>query len=159
MVKKFFINYRFSNKGRTIVLCVTCPQWVLPLKIIIINCLSRYGFFLIHGNMQMWCRFIRKVRKNVKGNYQPISLLTIFGKILEKLKKTLFTHILLSHESLNPNRSGCSLRDATIYQLLLILHTIFKAFDCYSGLMFAQCTLPSRRHLIEYGTTAEVSNL
>ena len=28
MVKKFFVNYQFSDKGRTIVLSVTCPPLV-----------------------------------------------------------------------------------------------------------------------------------
>ena len=31
MVKNFFVNYRFSDKGRTIVLSGTCPPLVLSL--------------------------------------------------------------------------------------------------------------------------------
>ena len=72
----------------------------------------------------------KKNEKNVKGNYRPISLLPIFGKILEKLIfDSLYSH-LESHDLLNLNQSGFRPGDSTINQLLLITHTIFKAFDC-----------------------------
>ena len=72
----------------------------------------------------------KKHEKNVKGNYRPISLLPIFGKILEKLiYDSLYSH-LVTHELLNQNQSGFRLGDSTVNQLLSITHTIFKAFDC-----------------------------
>ena len=72
----------------------------------------------------------KKNEKNVKGNYRPISLLPIFGKILEKLMyDSLYSH-LVSHELLNPNQSGFRPGDLTGNQLISITHTIFKAFDC-----------------------------
>ena len=72
----------------------------------------------------------KKNEKNLKRNYRPISLLPIFGKILEKLVyDSLYTH-LVSCELLNPNQSGFRPGDSTINQLISITHTIFKAFDC-----------------------------
>ena len=72
----------------------------------------------------------KKNEKNLKGNYRPISLLPIFGKIFEKLiYDSLYSH-LVSHELLNPNQSGFRPGDSTVNQLLSITHTIFKAFDC-----------------------------
>ena len=72
----------------------------------------------------------KKNEKNVKGNYRPISLLPIFGKILEKLIfDSLYSH-LVSNDLLNPNQSGFRPGDSTVNQLLSITHTIFKAFDC-----------------------------
>ena len=72
----------------------------------------------------------KKNEKNLKENYRPISLLPIFGKILEKLiYDSLYSHLLL-HELLNPNQSGFCPGDSTINQLLSITHTIFKALDC-----------------------------
>ena len=71
----------------------------------------------------------KKNEKNLKGNYRPISLLLIFGKILEKLiYDALYLH-LVSCEVLNPNQSGNRPGDSTINQLISITHTIFKAFD------------------------------
>ena len=102
---------------------------VLPPKIIFTNCLSR-GLF-----PEIWkCANVvpvhKKQEKNVEGNYRPISLLPIFGKILEKLiYDSLYSH-LVTHELLNQNQSGFRPGDSTVNQLLSITHTIFKAFDC-----------------------------
>ena len=62
--------------------------------------------------------------------YRPISLLPIFGKLLEKLiYDSLYSH-LVSSELLNPNQSGFRPGDSTVNQLISITHTIFEAFDC-----------------------------
>ena len=102
---------------------------VLPLKIIFTNCLRRGLFPEIwkHANV---VPVHKKNEKNLKGNYHPISLLPIFGKILEKLLyDSLYTH-LVSCEVLDPNQSGFHPGDSTVNQLLSITHTIFQAFDC-----------------------------
>jgi len=102
---------------------------VAPLKIIFENCL-RCGVF-----PQLWKHanivpVHKKNEKNLKGNYRPISLLPIFGKILEKLiYDSLYSH-LVSSEVLNPNQSGFRPGDSTVNQLISITHTIFEAFDC-----------------------------
>ena len=75
---------------------------VVPLKIIFTNCL-RYCLL-----PQIWkCANVvpvhKKNEKNLKENYRPISLLPIFGKILEKLiYDSLYSHFV-SCELLNPN--------------------------------------------------------
>ena len=102
---------------------------VIPLKIIFANCLSCGVFPQIwkHANV---VPVHKKNEKNVKKNYRPISLLPIFGKILEKLiYDSLYSH-LVSYELLNPNQSGFRPGDSTINQLISITHTIYKAFDC-----------------------------
>ena len=102
---------------------------VLPLKIIFTNCLRR-GVFPEIWKYANVVPVHKKNEKNLKGNYRPISLLPIFGKILEKLiYDSLYSH-LESHELLNPNQSGFRSGDSTVNQLLSIAHTIFKAFDC-----------------------------
>ena len=78
---------------------------VTPLKIIFTNCLRR-GVF-----PEIWkCANVvpvhKKNEKNIKSNYRPISLLPIFGKVLEKLiYDSLYSH-LVSCDLLNPNQSG-----------------------------------------------------
>ena len=102
---------------------------VVPLKIIFENCLRRGVFPEIwkHANV---VPVHKKNEKNLKRNYRPISLLLIFGKILEKLMyDSLYSH-LVSCRLLNPNQSGFRPGDSTINQLISIKHTIFKAFDC-----------------------------
>ena len=78
---------------------------VIPLKIIFINCLRRGIFPDIwkHANV---VPVHKKNEKNVNGNYRPISLLPIFGKILEKfIFDSLYSH-LISSKLLNPNQSA-----------------------------------------------------
>ena len=102
---------------------------VVPLKIIFMSCLRDGTFPDIwkHANV---VPVHKKNEKNVKSNYRPISLLPIFGKILEKLIfDSLYSH-LVSSELLNPNQSGFRPGDSTINQLISITHTIFAAFDC-----------------------------
>ena len=102
---------------------------ITPLKIVFTNCL-RCGLFPEIWKYANVVAFYKKNEKNVKGNYRPISLLPIFGKILEKLMyDSLYSH-LVSHELLNPNQSGFRTGDSTVNQIISIKHTIFKAFDC-----------------------------
>ena len=67
---------------------------VTPLKIIFTNCLRR-GVF-----PEIWkCANVvpvhKKNEKNIKSNYRPISLLPIFGKVLEKLiYDSLYSHLV-----------------------------------------------------------------
>ena len=101
----------------------------IPVKLIFMNCLRR-GIF-----PEIWKRanvvpVHKKLEKHLKENYLPISLLPIFGKILEKLiYDSLFSH-LEKENLLNPNQSGFRPGDSTINQLLSIIHSIHSAFDC-----------------------------
>ena len=64
----------------------------------------------------------KKNEKNIKSNYRPISLLPIFGKVLEKLiYDSLYSH-LVSRDLLNPNQSGFRPGDSTVNQLISITH-------------------------------------
>ena len=102
---------------------------VPPLKIIFTNCFRRGIFPHIwkHANV---VPVHKKNEKNVKANYRPISLLPVFGKLLEKLiYDSLYSH-LVSCELLNPNQSGFRPGDSTVNQMISIMHTIFEAFDC-----------------------------
>ena len=102
---------------------------ITPLKIIFTNCLKR-GLFPEIWKYANVVPVHKKNEKNLKENYRPISLLPIFGKILEKLMyDALFSH-LISCNLLNPNQSGFRPGDSTINQLISITHTIFNAFDC-----------------------------
>ena len=68
--------------------------------------------------------------KQLVNNYWPISLLRIFGKIIEKIIFNRIYDFLLKEELLNPNQPGFHPSDSCINQLLAITHEIFEAFDC-----------------------------
>ena len=102
---------------------------VFPLKLIFENCL-RQGVFPEKWKKANVVPVHKKNEKNLKENYRPISLLPIFGKILEKLIfDTLYWH-LESNSLLNPNQSGFRPGDSTVNQLLSIVNSISQAFDC-----------------------------
>ena len=99
---------------------------VVPLRLIFENCKNK-GIF-----PQIWKQanvvpVHKKSSKQLKQNYHPISLLPIFGKILEKLMfDSLYEHLNVNN-LLNQNQSGFRPGDSTINQLLSIVHTIFTA--------------------------------
>ena len=72
----------------------------------------------------------KKNDKRLVKNYRPISLLTIFGKIFEKIIFNKIYYFLMEEKLLNPNQSGFRPSGSCINQLLAITHEIFKAFDC-----------------------------
>ena len=78
------------------------------------------------------CKRATSLQKNSradKGNYRPISLLPICGKIFEKL---IFDHIysfLITNNIVNKNQSGFRPGDSTINQLLVITTEIYNAFE------------------------------
>ena len=102
---------------------------LLPLSIIFESCMSQ-GVFPEVWKQANVVPIHKKNSKNLKQNYRPISLLPIFGKILEKLIfDSLYQHLNMN-SLLNPNQSGFRPGDSTVNQLLSIVHSIFTAFDC-----------------------------
>ena len=69
--------------------------------------------------------------KQLVNNYQPISLLPIFGKIYEKIIFDRIYDFLSKEKLLNSNESGFRPSDSCINQLLVITHEIFEAFLIY----------------------------
>ena len=76
----------------------------------------------------------KKNDKQLVNNYRPISLLPIFGKILEKIIFNNIYNFLLEENLLNSNQSGFRPSDSFINQLFAITHEIFEAFDCNPSL-------------------------
>ena len=72
----------------------------------------------------------KKGDKQVVDNYRPVSLLPIFGKILERLILKLLFEFLHENNLLNENQSGFRPSDSCEYQLLSIVHDIYASFDC-----------------------------
>ena len=68
----------------------------------------------------------KKNNKRLVNNYQPISLLPIFGKIFEKIIFSRIYNFLLEENLLNPDQPGFRSSDACVNQLLAITHEFFK---------------------------------
>ena len=122
---------------------------VTPLEIIFTNCL-RNGVVPEVWKCANVVPVYKKNEKNLKVNYRPISLLPMFGKILEKLVyNSLYSH-LVSCRFFNPNQSGFRPGDSTINQLLSITH-FMKHLTINLHLTLVLYTWMFLKHLIEFG--------
>ena len=72
----------------------------------------------------------KKGDKQVVENYRPVSLLLIFGKILERLIFNSLFELFHENNLLNENQSGLRPSDLYEYQLVSIVHDIYASFDC-----------------------------
>ena len=72
----------------------------------------------------------KKGDKQVVDNYRPVSLLPIFGKILERLIFNSLFEFLHENNLLNENHLGFRPSDSCEYQFLSIVHDIYAYFDC-----------------------------
>ena len=75
----------------------------------------------------------KKGDKQLIQNYRPVSLLSIYGKIFEKLMfNSLFEY--LENNLLNPHQSGFRPGDSCVNQLLSITFDIYKSLDANPSL-------------------------
>ena len=72
----------------------------------------------------------KKRDKQIVDNYRPVSLLPNLGKIFERIIFNSIFEYLEDNNLLCPNQSVFRPSDSCEYQLLSILHEIYKSFDC-----------------------------
>ena len=100
----------------------------------------------------------KKESKNFVKNYRPISLLPIFGKILEKIIYNNLFEYFQENKFLSDNQSGFRSGDSCISQLIAITHEIYKAFDATLPLKPEVYFLIYPKLLIKYGMTVSCIN-
>ena len=71
----------------------------------------------------------KKEDKQLVKNYRPISLLPIYGKIMEKLIFNSLYFYLSSNNLITSNQSGFRPGDSCSNQLLFLISEIHKAFE------------------------------
>ena len=109
----------------------------LPLKLIYTNCLVKS----VYPNLWEKANVLpihKKESRQLTKNCRPISLLSIYGKLFEKLIfDEIYTHLqvdeiythLQENNLLSPKQSGFRPGDSTINQLLQITNEILVAFQ------------------------------
>ena len=128
------INKMNSNKaggydGISVNMLQLCVSEVAsPLQIIFQKCIETGKFpdSWKYANVQP---IHKKGDRQTKSNYRPISLLPIFGKILEKIVFDQVYSYLNSHNLLSISQSGFRPGDSTIFQLISITSTIYESFE------------------------------
>ena len=92
----------------------------------------------------------KKEDKSVASNYRPISLLSHFGKVMERcVHKHIFNYIS-ENSLLTPLQSGSIQCDSTTFQLLYTYHSILEAVDSGKKCVLFSVTLA--RLLTEFST-------
>ena len=71
----------------------------------------------------------RKDSRQNKCNYQPISLLPLFGKVFEKISFDGIYEHLTEHELITSKQSGFRHAASAVNQLLSVTHKIYRAFE------------------------------
>ena len=71
----------------------------------------------------------KKGEKQILKNYQPISLLPITGKILERLLYDAMFEFFIKNNLISDNQSSFKSGDSCVNQLLSITHEIYQSFD------------------------------
>ena len=71
----------------------------------------------------------KKGDKQLLKNYRPISLLSIFGKIFERIIYNNIFEYLTTNKLISDNQSGFKTGDSCINQLLSITHKIYHSLD------------------------------
>ena len=100
-----------------------CNKSIIPVIIIYKNCINS-GIFPNIWKKSNVVPVHKKGDKQVVDNYRPVSLLPIFGKILERLIFNSLFEFLHENNLLNENQSGFRPSDSCEYQLLSIVHDI-----------------------------------
>ena len=82
------------------------------------------------------------MKKKEVTNYRPISILSIFFKILEKLVHTWTLSFLKFHSVLTSTQYGFRPKYSTLYELLDITNTALDNIEkkLYTGLVFLDST-------------------
>ena len=99
---------------------------------------------------------IQKNDKRIINNYGPVSLLSVCGKILERIMYNPVFLYLKNNELLTPHQSGFRPNDSCIYQLISIVHHIYANFDHNKLVVIFWI---SQKRLIKYGTKDCYTNL
>ena len=107
-----------------------CGKSIIPaISLIYKNCINS-GIFSNIWKKSNVVPVYKKGDKQVVGNYRPVLLLPIFGKILERLVFSSLFEFLHENNLLNENQSVFRLSDLCEYQLLSFVHDIYASFDC-----------------------------
>ena len=101
---------------------------VQPLSLILTGCIDT-GVYPDTWKKSNIVPVHKKGDKQIVNNYRPVSLLPICSKILEKIIFDSIMRFLNENKLLSDAQSGFRSSDSCEYQLLSIVHDIYKSFE------------------------------
>ena len=106
-----------------------CSESILkPLELTFKSCLEN-GKFPMDWEKANVIPVHKRNNKQLIENYRPVSLLPVFGKILERLIYNKMFEFFTENELISQNHSGFKPGDLCISQLFFITHDIYKSLD------------------------------
>ena len=111
-----------------------CEHIAIPLSIIFNQSIGK-GIFpqpLKHATV---IPIYKNGPKNILGNYRPISLLSTFSKIFEKLMKKSLLNFLESRSIITPEQFGFRQSLSTFHPLKILSENIYSALDSQHSLL------------------------
>ena len=133
-IRSLNINKAHGHDDISIRMLKICDLAVTkPLSIIFRNCINNCTFPDLWKKSNI-CPIHKKGYKQIINNYRPVSLLSLSGKIFERLIFSSLFEYLEKYKLLTAHQSGFQANDSCVYQLLSIAHNIYTAFDKYPTL-------------------------
>ena len=97
-----------------------------PLYLIFSSCIE-LGIFPTKWKMTNMVPIHKRDDKQDVKNYQPVSLLPIFGKIFERCIYNAMYSLVMENELISPKQSEFKQGDFCINRLLSIVHDIYQS--------------------------------
>ena len=135
IIRTLNIHKTHGHDDVSIKMIQICDRTLLKPLIIIFQNSVKYSYYPDTRKRSNIITVHKKSDKQLVKNYRAISLLPIFGKIVEKVIFNKMYSFLLEEKLLNPNQSGFRPSNSSVNQLLAITHEIFEAFHCYPSLV------------------------
>ena len=134
IIKALKVNKAHGHDEISVRMLKLCESAIVePLYLIFKNCLSSNTFPDVWKKANV-IPVHKKGDKQVLKNYPPVSLLSICGKIFEKLLFNALYSFFEDRKLLNRCQSGFKKNDSFVNQLVSITHEIYSAFDCNPSL-------------------------
>ena len=104
------------------------PSIFKPLEVIFNQCIETV-FFPSEWKKGNIVLIYKKGGKQTSKNYRPVSLLSVFGKILERLLLNELFQFFIESKLISLTQFGFKTGDSCINQLLSVTHEIYGSFD------------------------------
>ena len=128
------INKAHGHDDISIRMIKLCSKSVVKLLPMIFNNCIDTGTFPDIWKRSNKIPVHKKSDTQIIDNYRPVFLLSIFGKIFEKLLLYSIIDFLEENNLLNSNQSSLRPNDSFESQLPSIVHDIYSSFDCNPSL-------------------------
>ena len=94
------------------------------------NCVSQDILQEIWKKLNIW-PIHKKIDKQILNNYRPVSSISLCGKIFKRITSSSLYQLIEEHKVLLIQKSSFRYNGSCISQLLIIVQTLYKAFDVY----------------------------